>query len=141
MKTIMKTLFLLAALMGVQLCSAQVVLVVSAKSPAANLTKDQAAALFLGKSTQLPGAGIPILLDQPESAEIRQIFYSKVAEKTPIQVKAIWSRLVFSGKGTIPKELHSNDEVKKFLATNPDAVGYIDKSAVDGTVKVLLAID
>lgn len=141
MKTILKTLLLLLMLSGAQLCSAQVVLVVSAKSPAANLTKDQAAALFLGKSTQLPGAGIPVLIDQPESAEIRKVFYTKVAEKTPIQVKAIWSRLVFSGKGTIPKEVNSNDEVKKLLAANPDAVGYIDKSAVDATVKVLLAIE
>lgn len=69
-----------------QLSSAQVIVVVGAKSTAAKLNKDQAAALFLGKSFQLPGAGIPVLIDQPESSEARQVFYSKVAEKTPVQV-------------------------------------------------------
>ena len=140
MKLIIKLLFLIT-LCTAQYAAAQVVVVVSAKSPVAKLDKDQVAALFLGKATQLPGAGIPVLIDQPEAAEIRQMFYTKVTAKTPVQVKAIWSRLVFSGKGTLPKEVSNSDEVKKLLASNPDAVGYIDKSAVDGSVKVLLSID
>jgi hypothetical protein len=32
-------------------------------------------------------------------------------------------------------------EVKKFVAGNPDAIGYIEKSAVDGSVKVLLTVE
>lgn len=124
-----------------QLSSAQVVVVVGAKSTAAKLNKDQAAALFLGKSFQLSGAGIQVLIDQPESSEARQVFYSKVAEKTPVQVKAIWSRLVFSGKGTIPKEVSNSEEVKKLLNSNPDAIGYIEKAAIDSTVKVLFAVE
>lgn len=141
MKNIVKLIVILSSFLLIKVCSAQVVVVVSAKSPAAKLTKEQAAALFLGKSSQLPGAGIPVLIDQPETAEIRQMFYAKVTEKTPIQVKSIWSRLVFSGKATIPKEVSSSDEVKKQLAANPDAIGYIDKSAVDASVKVLFAVE
>lgn len=138
---LIKLIVILSSVVFIEVCSAQVVVVVSAKSPAAKLTKEQAAALFLGKSSQLPGAGIPVLIDQPESAEIRQMFYTKVTEKTPIQVKAIWSRLVFSGKATIPKEVGSSEDVKKQLAANPDAIGYIDKSAVDASVKVLFAVE
>lgn len=136
--------FGLCLLIGVaysQTSLAQVVVVVGAKSNAAKLNKDQAAALFLGKSFQLPGAGIPVLIDQPESSEARQVFYSKVAEKTPVQVKAIWSRLVFSGKGTIPKEVSSSEEVKKLLNNNPDAIAYIEKAAIDSSVKVLFAVE
>jgi ABC-type phosphate transport system substrate-binding protein len=48
---------------------------------------------------------------------------------------------VFSGKATPPKELGSAAEVKKFVAANPDAIGYIEKSAVDGSVKVVLTVD
>lgn len=89
----------------------------------------------------MSGAGIQVLIDQPESSEARQVFYSKVAEKTPVQVKAIWSRLVFSGKGTIPKEVSNSEEVKKLLNSNPDAIGYIEKAAIDSTVKVLFAVE
>jgi ABC-type phosphate transport system substrate-binding protein len=144
LKNLRSCLIVVSSLLTVgysQLSVAQVVVVVGAKSTAAKLNKDQAAALFLGKSFQLPGAGIPVLIDQPESSEARQVFYSKVAEKTPVQVKAIWSRLVFSGKGTIPKEVPNSEEVKKLLNSNPDAIGYIDKAAIDSTVKVLFAVE
>nr|WP_316639918.1 hypothetical protein [uncultured Roseateles sp.] len=130
-----------AALCGVQAVHAQVVVVAGAKSAATALTADQAAGLFLGKSAQLPGAGNAVLIDQVESAAIRDQFYTKVAGKSAAQVKAAWSRLVFSGKATPPKEVANSAEVKKLVAANPDAVGYIEKSAVDASVKVLLAVD
>lgn len=141
LRTSLYTFMVIAGLSLTTLTQAQVVVVVGAKSSANKLSKEQAAALFLGKSFQLPGAGIPVLIDQGESTEARQIFYSKVAEKTPVQVKAIWSRLVFSGKGTIPKEVANNEEVKKILSANPDAIGYIDKSSLDATMKVLFAVE
>jgi ABC-type phosphate transport system substrate-binding protein len=141
LRTSLYSFILLAGLSFATMSSAQVMVVVGAKSTANKLSKDQAAALFLGKSFQLPGAGIPVLIDQSESTEARQVFYSKVAEKTPVQVKAIWSRLVFSGKGTIPKEVANSEEVKKLLNANPDAIGYIDKASLDATVKVLFAVE
>lgn len=141
MKTLFRFLLLTGGLLSAHAAMAQVVIVAGAKSPATVLTKDQAAALFLGKSTQLPGAGIPVLIDQVESVDARQVFYTKVTEKTPAQVKAVWARLVFSGKGSPPKEVSSSAEVKKMVNANPDAVGYIEKSAVDSTVKVLFSVD
>ena len=52
----------------------------------------------------------------------------------------MWSKLVFTGKATPPKEYAGNAEVKKAAATDPKAIGYIDKSAVDDTVKVILTL-
>ena len=141
MKTLFRFLLLTTGLLFTHAGVAQIVVVAGAKSPATALTREQTSALFLGKSTQLPGAGIPVLIDQPESVDARQIFYTKVTEKTPAQVKAVWSRLVFSGKGSPPKEVANSAEVKKLVNANPDAIGYIEKSAVDTTVKVLLSID
>jgi ABC-type phosphate transport system substrate-binding protein len=139
-----KFIFIITTLAGLSfthLATAQIAVVVSAKSPATSLNKEQTAALFLGKSTQLPGAGSPVLVDQGETSDVRKNFYGKVADKTPAQVKAIWARLVFSGKSSPPKEAQNSAEVKKLIAGNPDAVGYIEKSAVDSSVKVLLEID
>ena len=48
---------------------------------------------------------------------------------------------MFSGKATPPKELGSSADVKKFVASNPDAIGYIEKSAVDSSVKVVFSAD
>lgn len=128
-------------LAAVSIASAQVVVVVGAKSTASALTLEQAAALFLGKSDQIPGVGTALLMDQPEASPVRDQFYTKVAGKSASQVKAAWSRLVFSGRATPPKELASSAEVKKMVAANANAIGYIEKSAVDGTVKVLVTAE
>lgn len=110
---------------------AEVVVVVSAKAAESTMGKDEVAQYFLGKSSAMT----PI--DQPESAPIRAEFYKKVADKDAAQAKALWSKLVFTGKATMPKEVAGSAEVKKALAANPKAIGYIEKSAVDATVKVV----
>jgi ABC-type phosphate transport system substrate-binding protein len=120
---------------------AQVAVVVNPKSAAAAMTADQVASIFLGKISTLPSGATAAAADQAEGSAVREQFYSKVAGKQAAQVKAAWSRLVFSGKATPPKELGSSAEVKKFVAANPDAIGYIEKSAVDGSVKVVLTVD
>ncbi len=120
---------------------AQVAVVAGAKSGATALTADQAAALYLGKSDKAPGVGTLQLVDQGEASPVREQFYTKVTGKTPAQVKAAWTRLVFSGKAQLPKEAGSSADVKKLLDANPNAIGYIEKSAVDSSVKVLLSVE
>ncbi len=121
--------------------SAQVAVVVSPKSPVGTMTADQVSSIFLGKSNTLPTGGTAVPTDLPDSVPVHEIFYTKVTGKNSAQVKAAWSRLVFSGKATPPKELGSSAEVKKFVAANPDAIGYIEKSAVDSSVKVVFSAD
>jgi len=110
---------------------AEVVVVVNPKAAESTLGKEQVAQFFLGRSTALT----PI--DQPDSAPIRAEFYKKVTDKDAAQAKALWSKLVFTGKATMPKEVADNAAVKAAVAANPKAIGYIDKSAVDATVKVV----
>lgn len=119
---------------------AEVVVVVSAKNAATSLTADQAADIFLGKSSTLPGGGQAVPVDQAESSSVREEFYTKATGKTAAQVKAYWSKQIFSGKGQPPKDVGDNGGVKSQLASNPNAIGYIDKSAVDASVKALLTL-
>ena len=111
---------------------AEVVVVVNPKAAESTLSKEQVAQCFLGKSTSMT----PI--DQPDNAPVRAEFYKKVADKDAAQAKALWSKLVFTGKATMPKEVADNAAVKAAVAANPKAIGYIDKSAVDASVKVVL---
>ena len=120
---------------------AQVAVVVNPKSPLATMTAEQVSGIFLGKSNTLPSGATAAPTDLPDSAATRELFYTKVTGKSTAQVKAAWSRLVFSGKATPPKELASSADVKKFVASNPDAIGYIEKSAVDSSVKVVFSAD
>jgi ABC-type phosphate transport system substrate-binding protein len=140
-KSKVRVLMVVLALATGGAARAQVAVVVGARSPTAAMTADQVAGIFLGKSNTLPGGAAAAAADLPESAPLREQFYTKVTGKSSAQVKAGWSRLVFSGKATPPKELGSAADVKSFVAANPDAIGYIEKSAVDASVKVVLSVD
>lgn len=120
--------------------NAELVVIVNPKNPAAALSAEQVAAIFLGTSTTFPDGGAATLADQPESASIRGDFYQKATGRSVAQVKATWARLTFTGKGTPPKELKSDAEVKAFVASDPKAIGYVDASAVDGSVKAVLKL-
>lgn len=113
---------------------AELVIIVNPQNPATRMFPSQAAQFFLGGSVQF----VPV--EQAESSPIRAEFYKKVLEKEPAQVQAIWSKIVFTGKGKPPKEFKSSAEVKKAVSENVKAIGYIEKAAVDDTVKVIATI-
>jgi ABC-type phosphate transport system substrate-binding protein len=113
---------------------AEVVVVINPKNTASPMSNDQIAQFFLGRSTTF------MPLDQSDSAPIRADFYKKLADKELSQVKTLWSKLVFTGKGTLPKEFSSSAEVKKAIAADVNAIGYIEKSAVDSSVKVIATL-
>jgi len=117
--------------------AADIVVIASAGSSVGQLSKAQVSDLFLRKSTSLPGGGSVALIDQAEPSPLRDDFYSKVTGKSAAQVKSTWAKLSFTGKGTPPKEGAGNDDVKKQVSGNKNMLGYIDKSAVDGSVKVV----
>ena len=110
---------------------AEVVVVVNPKAAESSMTKDQVAQFFLGKSSAMT----PI--DQSEDSPQRAEFYKKVTDKDASQAKALWSKLVFTGKATMPKEVANSAAVKAAVAANPKAIGYMDKASVDASVKVV----
>ena len=115
--------------------NAEVVVIVNPKNAAASLSAEQISALYLGNATTFPDGSSAALSDQPEAAGIRGDFYQKATGRSSAQAKATWARLTFTGKATPPKELKSDADVKAFVAADPKAIGYIDASAVDGSVK------
>jgi len=110
-----------------------VVVVVGANNPVSSLSKDQSSDIFLGRNTTYTP------LDQLASSPLRDEFYSKVTGKTAAQAKSHWSKLSFTGRGTPPKEGQNSADIKRQVAENPKLVGYIEKSDVDSSVKVVFA--
>ena len=133
----MNKLTFVAATLATAFCctGAQAQVAVVMAPTAAPLTKEQVANLYLGRSTELR------LLDLPEGNATRDAFYRKATEREPAQIKSTWARVIFSGKATPPVAVADAAAVKKAVAADPKLVGYIDKAAVDGSVKVVLPLD
>lgn len=125
-----------AALLLGGICFAALADIVVVVNPSnVGLSKDQLSNLYLGRSFELKP------LDLPEGSAMRDQFYKKLTDRDPSQIKAIWARVVFTGKGQSPVMLPDSEAIKKAVATDAKAVGYMDKAAVDGTVKVVLTLN
>jgi len=116
---------------------AEVAVIVSASNGNGSLDQDTISRIFLGKTSNFPDGSQAIPVDQTEGSTSRDSFNDKVLGKSSSQLKAYWSRLIFTGKGTPPKESGTDADIKALVAKNPNLVGYVDSSVVDGSVKVV----
>jgi ABC-type phosphate transport system substrate-binding protein len=124
--------------LGAGAVAAQVVAVISAKSPVATLSKDQVMDIFLGRTSRFPDGSQAVPIDQAEGAAARDEFYANFSGKSPAQLKAHWSKIIFTGRGQPPREVSGSAEVRKIVIENPSFIGYIERSLLDRRVKVLL---
>jgi ABC-type phosphate transport system substrate-binding protein len=116
---------------------AEVVAVVSAENPVTTLSKNQIVDIFLGKTDRLPDGRQIVPIDQAEGSTSRDRFYLNFAGKSPAQIKAYWSKIIFTGRGRPPPDVTNGVEIKQFILEHPDAIGYIERELVDDRLKVL----
>lgn len=120
--------------------SAELVVIVSARNPLPALSPDQVAAIFLGQAGRFPGGAEVVALDQRLGSAEREQFYAQVTGKTPALLKAHWSKMVFTGRAQPPREAIDNGSVRRMVADNPSMIGYIDRAALDASVRPVLVL-
>lgn len=116
---------------------AEVLVVTGANSPSVSMSRTQICDVFIGKVKSLPNGINATPIDQPEFNPLREEFYSKVTNKSVAQVKTNWAKLYFTGRGVPPREGAGSEDVKRMVNSMPGAIGYIGRSSLDGSVKVL----
>ena len=87
------------------------------------------------RSVYLSGSTTLTPFDLPSSSPLHDEFYRHVIGREPAQVKAAWARIVFTGRGLPPKTLPDVAAVKRAVAGNPRAIGYVGIQDVDASVK------
>jgi ABC-type phosphate transport system substrate-binding protein len=120
--------------------AADLVVIVSARNPVAALRADQVAAIFLGQSVRFPDGTEAVPFDLRLGVPMRDEFYARVTNKTPALLKAHWSKMVFTGRGQPPSELPDSAAVRRKVADDPEAIGYIERSALDTSVRAVLVV-
>jgi ABC-type phosphate transport system substrate-binding protein len=118
----------------------ELVVIVSAQSPVSTLRAEQVADIFLGQIGRFPAGGPAVALDQSVGSPQRDEFYQKVAARSPALMKAYWSKMIFTGRGQPPREADNSSAVRRMVAENPNLIGYIDRAALDPSVKAVLVV-
>lgn len=128
---------LLLGLFIVTPCVADIAVIVH-PSNVAQIGEDDVTRLFLGKKNKYSDGSkaVPIYLAQGHDA--REEFNQKALRKSSSQLKAYWSKLIFTGKGTPPDALGSVDDVIAKVSSDPEAIAYIEASKATDAVKVVL---
>jgi ABC-type phosphate transport system substrate-binding protein len=93
--------------------------------------------MFLGKNKKFANGDSVKAINLKSGNAIRADFEKKVLGKSSSQVKAYWSKLIFSGKAKPLKEFASDSEVISWVSSTPNAIAYIDASKIDDSVKVI----
>lgn len=117
------------------------VLIVNPKSGVQCLTRNQALDIFLGRYRKLPSGISAIPIDLQRDAPERTQFYLSIAHKDPADMSSYWARLVFSGESSPPFQASDAHSAVDLVATNPNAIAYVARSAADNRVRIVLELD
>ena len=106
------------------------------------LTKSKARMLYKGRTKKLNGSIKIVLVDLPEKSIHREEFYNMLLGKSVSQMNGYWASLSFSGKGTPPEELSSDDikEIIEWLNKNPNGIAYAPVTAVPENANILITV-
>ncbi|KGJ97620.1 phosphate ABC transporter substrate-binding protein [Colwellia psychrerythraea] len=130
------SILLLTSLTLSHSCFADISIVVNIANGRA-ISDTEISRLFLGKLKKFSGGDSATPVNSKAGNAARADFEKKVLNKSSSQIKAYWSKRVFSGKGKPPTEVENDAAVLAFVAANPGAIGYVDAASVDASVKVV----
>lgn len=105
------------------------------------VNKSQVAKIYSGDMAAWTSGGSIAAFDLPEDSAERAAFTTGLLGKSVRVLKAQWAAKLFAGRATPPKVVGSDEEMKRAVAGNKNAIGYIRTSSLDDTVKSILTVD
>ena len=89
--------------------------------------------VLLGKKVSWDSGG-RIVLAVLKNGPVADEFLGKSVDMSSSSFNNYWRRLAMTGGGSAPKTFESEDELKRFVAATPGAIGFVESSNADGSV-------
>ena len=131
-------LLALAALSTARAFAGDVVFIVHPRNPQTDISSaDLVQILRMEQQHWDAGGRIYLVLQESEAPE-KELVLRKLYRMKDAALKLHYLEKLYRGEiAAFPRIAHSNPAVRKIVAQAPNALGFIDASAVDTTVKVL----
>ena len=97
-----------------------------------------AKAVFLGKKVSWDTGG-RVVLAVLKGGPVADEFLQKATEMNASGFTNYWRRLAMTGGGTAPKSFEKEEDLRKFVAETPGAIGFVDSASVDASVAVIIS--
>lgn len=117
--------------------SAEEAVLVNGTSAITTISEDELKDYYLGKKANWPDGSKVTVVVLKDGASHESLM--KKLGKSTSQFSTGWKKLVFTGKGSMPEQVGSEDELVAFVAKNPGSIGYADVGKVKDGVKAVSA--
>lgn len=103
--------------------------IVHASNPTTALSKEELARVYLKKQTSWKSGSQVAVVDLSPRSPVRAQFSTQILGRDVPTMKNYWQQSLFSGRGVPPVEQASDEQVTSFVASNPNAIGYVSANA------------
>jgi len=140
MKMALTTVYLITLLLvsSVSATSGDIAIIVNKANPTDELSSTDLVKIFAqDKQYWENGKKVYLIMQEAGSLE-KKVILKKIYKMGDEELKRFWLAKMFREEiASFPKTLSSNEAVKRFISQVPNAIGFIDASFVDESVKVL----
>ncbi len=117
----------------------QVAVVAHKSVPVDSVSKSELLDLYTGETSIWRDGEPVVVFDLKEKGKTRKTFY-KFLGMASSRIKSIWLKRMLSGEADPPESLKSEEELLRKISTTQGAIGFLDRSKPNGTVKILMTI-
>ncbi len=104
-----------------------------------SLPRDDVARIFLKKQRFWDDGAAIIPLNREAGSAIREAFTRRIFGMASTELAAYWNDQYFLGTFP-PATLSSTEAVKRYVASDRNAIGYVEAGSVDSSVRVALEL-
>ena len=116
-------------------------LIVHPSNPVDSLPSERVSAIFRKKISRWENGKRTLPVDQAPKSKVRENFSNAIHGKSVSAIKSYWQREVFAGREVPPPQKASDAEVIAYVASHPDAIGYVSTNASTSKVKTISVTD
>lgn len=114
---------------------AEVVVIANNGVSETSMTKEKIKNIFLGKIVKWQDGGRIHFVTL--KGDVHKDFLKAYVGRNASQYKTYWKKIMFTGKGSMPKTFSTEQEMVQYVANTEGAIGYIDKNTATENVKTI----
>lgn len=104
------------------------------------LDANEIKAIYMARRNEFPSGQPVVALDNDEESQLYENFYKKVLHKNVSDINSYWSRKLFTGGGSPPRQIASKAELIEMVANNPQFIAYVEGDVKSDKVKVVYSV-
>lgn len=126
----------IALLMPVLSHASEVVIITNQDVPVTHLDREEIKEIFMGKKISWEN-GDKIVFVVQQKTDASDWFLKTYVRKNAYDYNVFWKKQVFTGKGQAPQSFSSQEDLARFVARTPGAIGYVSLDTDMDSVKII----